>query len=271
MHQRNVAFALLPIHAQTEGQIVRHNRAGQHYRRLTAFLVAHRQLHRTFPFVGWVIGFHHHRTGHSIAPARQALRPAQNLHLLHIPQRLRAERGFVIRCRTPVDREIQPRTRARQKRHSTRGRPGTVDTTHGGQVVVIAQIHHVGRVRQNIVRRARAGMFGNFGRFGDFCAGGGLEATAARFLTGHHDIGQVLRLFGHCACRLPFGRRLRQSRYGMCGKQRGNQHGKKGTRGGHGFLLNFIGSLMERNVQAAFGKDTYCLMNACMAAFRVAT
>ena len=114
-------------------------------------------------------------------------------------------------------------------------------------------------------------MFGNFGRFGDFCAGGGLEATAARFLTGHHDIGQVLRLFGHCACRLPFGRRLRQSRYGMCGKQRGNQHGKKGTRGGHGFLLNFIGSLMERNVQAAFGKDTYCLMNACMAAFRVAT
>ena len=260
MCQRNVAFALLPIHAQTEGQIVRHNRAGQHYRRLTAFLVAHRQLHSTFPFVGWVIGFHHHRTGHSIAPARQALRPAQNLHLLHIPQRLRAERGFVIRCRTPVNREIQPRTCARQKRHRTRGRPRAVHTAHGGQVVVVAQIHHVGCVRQNIVRRTRAGMFDNFGCFGDFRAGSGFEAAAACFFAGHHDIGQVLCLFGHCACRLPFVRRLRQSRHGMCGKQRGNQHGKKGTRGGHGFLLNFYRQFDGKKCAGCFQQE-YLLLD----------
>ena len=85
-HERLVAFALLPLRAQSEGKVVFHNRAGHYAGDVARFLVAQTQAQRAFPFVGRVFGTHHHRASHRVLPAHMALRPAQDFHLLHVPQ-----------------------------------------------------------------------------------------------------------------------------------------------------------------------------------------
>ena len=137
-HERFVAFALLPLRAQAEGKVVFHNRAGHYAGDVACFLVAQTQTQRAFPFVGRVFGAHHHRASHRVLPAHMALRPAQDFHLLHVPQRLRAEGKFVVSGGAAVYGQVQARPRARKKRHRTDGGSRAVHAAHGRQIVAVA-------------------------------------------------------------------------------------------------------------------------------------
>ena len=143
MHEGLVAFALLALGTQAEGEVVFHNRAGYHQRAIAGFLVAHTQAHRAFPFLSRVVGTHHDGAGHGVLPAHQALWPAQDFHLPHIPQRLRAEGVFVVSGGAAVYRQIQTRPRTGEEGHRAHRRAGAVHTAHGGQIVAAAQIHGV--------------------------------------------------------------------------------------------------------------------------------
>ena len=137
-HERFVAFALLPLRAQAEGKVVFHNRAGHYAGDITCFLVAQTQAQRAFPFVGRVFGTHHHRARHRVLPAHMALRSAQDFHLLHIPQRLRAEGVFVISGGAAVYGQVQARPCACEKCYCADGGAGAVHAAHGRQIVAAA-------------------------------------------------------------------------------------------------------------------------------------
>ena len=137
-HERFVAFALLPLRAQSEGKVVFHNRTGHYAGDVARFLVAQTQAQRAFPFVGRVFGTHHHRASHRVLPAHMALRPAQDFHLLHVPQRLHAEGVFVVSGRAAVYGQVQARPSACEKRHRTDGGAGAVHAAHGRQIVAAA-------------------------------------------------------------------------------------------------------------------------------------
>ena len=150
MHEGLVAFALLALGTQAEGEVVFHNRAGYHQRAVAGFLVARAQAHRAFPFLSWVVGAHHDGAGHGVLPAHQALRPAQDFHLPHIPQRLRAESIFVISGRAAVYRQIQTWPRAGEEGHRAHRRAGAVHAAHGGQIVAAAQIHGIDSLLEQV-------------------------------------------------------------------------------------------------------------------------
>ena len=72
-----------------------------------------------------------------------ALWPAQDFHLLHVPQRLRAEGEFIVSGGAAVYGQVQARPRAREKRHCADGGAGAVHAAHGRQIVAAAQVHRV--------------------------------------------------------------------------------------------------------------------------------
>ena len=191
MHEGLVAFALLALGTQSEGEVVFHNRAGYHQRAVAGFLVARAQAHRAFPFLSRVVGAHHDGAGHSVLPAYQALRPAQDFHLPHIPQRLRAEGVFVISGGAAVYRQIQTRPRAGKECHRTHRRAGTVHAAHSGQIVAAAQIHGVDGLLEQVGGREFVAAAVDIRRGKYIVRSASLEHGTAATFTCNHNIRQL--------------------------------------------------------------------------------
>ena len=226
-HEWFVAFALLPLRAQSEGKVVFHNRAGHYAGNITRFLVAQTQAQRAFPFVGRIFGTHHHRARHRVLPAHMALRPAQDFHLLHVPQRLRAEGVFVVSGGAAVYGQVQARPRAREKRHRTDGGTGAVHAAHGRQIVAAAQVHRVHGLFEQVGCGKVVAAAVDVRRGENAVGRGGFKAAAVGAFAGDDDFFQlhlfrVLRRIGGIN---PFG---------------GESGGKQQRQAAEGGFLHFL-------------------------------
>ncbi|MNC09291.1 hypothetical protein D3C75_569100 [compost metagenome] len=87
--QVDITATTLAIHADTKRQLILHQRAGGHHRQLGSVLIPCPAFECAFPFKARIFGGHHDRTGNRVTSLNVTLRPAEHLHALHIPQRLR--------------------------------------------------------------------------------------------------------------------------------------------------------------------------------------
>ena len=136
-----------------------------------------------------------------------ALRPAQDLHLLHVPQRLRAEGEFVVSGGTAVYGQVQARPRAREKRHRADGGAGAVHAAHGRQIVAAAQVHRVHALFEQVGRGKVVAAAVDVRRGENAVGRGGFKAAAVGAFAGDDDFFQLhlFRILRRIGGINPFG------------------------------------------------------------------
>ena len=136
-----------------------------------------------------------------------ALRPAQDFHLLHVPQRLRAEGEFVVSGGAAVYGQVQARPRACEKRHRADGGSGAVHAAHGRQIVAAAQVHRVYGLFEQVGRGKIVAVAVNIRRGKNAVGRGGFKAAAVGAFAGYDDFFQLhlFRILRRIGGINPFG------------------------------------------------------------------
>ena len=136
-----------------------------------------------------------------------ALRPAQDFHLLHVPQRLRAEGVFVVSGGAAVYGQVQARPSAREKRHRADGGAGAVHAAHGRQIVAAAQIHRVHSLFEQVGRGKIVAAAVDVGCGENAVGRGGFKAAAVGAFAGDDDFFQLhlFRILRRIGGINPFG------------------------------------------------------------------
>ena len=136
-----------------------------------------------------------------------ALRPAQDFHLLHVPQRLLAEGVFVVGGRAAVYGQVQARTRACEKRHCAHCWARSIHAAHGRQIVAAAQIDGIYGLFEQVSGGKIVAAAVDVGRGEDAVRRSGFKAATVDAFASYDDFFQ-LHLFGvlcHIGGVNPFG------------------------------------------------------------------
>ena len=152
VHVVNEGVALAGIHRQARGQLVGHQRPGNHRRSAPRAHASSGYLRRAFTVKRRLLGVHHNGPGNAVGPLRNRLRAAKHLDALHIPQRLGAKHQLVVAQVAPVHIDGGARHRAAQKGARAKNRPLRVlpaNHRRGNR----ARKHHIGHVFQRLLHR----------------------------------------------------------------------------------------------------------------------